>query len=258
MRYSISFIKCVFLSVQKTIELGLRYFAIGLFMADIIMSACQPNHSSAPSTSSVEIKTEYYPNEKVASKIAYENGEMNGPAFMYRKNGKLNYKLTYKNGLKQGEEIRYYEDESIYRVRPYVNGNLTGIEKRYYRNGNVMTEQEYKDGMPGTYLKEYYRNGNEVTGYPRLILQARHIPNMGNEILVTASLSEPVKNVTFYVGELIEDKYLPGYLIPITKENGKGLVILASSYSGKKVHVIAKILTERRGIYLTREAIVLP
>ncbi|MDX9882724.1 MAG: hypothetical protein RBS73_11725 [Prolixibacteraceae bacterium] len=164
------------------------------------------------------IQKRYYPHGSLYSEIPYIRNERNGVAYTYYK--------AYKG-----------EKPAVWKEQRYVNGKLNGICKRYYQDGKIQAEYEYKDGMPAVGLKEYSESG-KLLKQPGLSVQSSSTERY---YYVTACLSKPVHEETYYIGELEEGRFMPPNLKKIQERNGVGEVLIPKDVS--KVTVVATFYT---------------
>ncbi len=149
------------------------------------------------------LQQRYYPHGSLYSEIPYVRNERNGIAYTY-------YKVF------KGEK------PAVWKEQTYLKGKLNGICKRYYENGKIQSEYEYKDGMPAFGLKEYNESGGEIK-QPELSVKSSATDRY---YYVTAQLSKRISNVTYYTGELVEGKYVPGNLKKIQEREGVAEVLI--------------------------------
>ena len=162
------------------------------------------------------VQKRYYSHGSIYSEIPYIRNERNGIANTYYK--------SYKG-----------ETPKVWKVQPYLNGKLEGICYRYYENGKLQAEYEYKKGLPAVGLKEYTEDG-VLMKFPELSVQC-HLTD--RYYYVTAQLSKSISKLTFYTGDLIEDKFMPENLKKIQDRNGIAELLIPKDGLINKVTVIA-------------------
>ncbi len=195
-----------------------------------------------------------YQNGKLQAEFTVVNGIREGLGKCYYSNGKLSSTCNYINGVKQGEEQKFYFDGKLYRTREFVKGELDGIEKRYHTNGQLMTEQTYKDGMPGTDLKEYSPYGKLLSNYPEFEYKVIYDRDYEKQKLLLFYFSDKNKNVSFYKGSLIEDKYFDNHADLCGINDGVGEIGLALDFSDE-IEISAKYITSNKAPYIVQQKI---
>jgi len=166
------------------------------------------------------VQKRYYPHGSVYSEIPYIRNERNGIAYTYYK--------AYRN-----------EKPAVWKEQIYVHGKLNGICKRYYSDGKLQAEYEYKEGMPAIGLKEYSESGKELK-MPVLTVKSNPASNY---YYVTARLSESNNNVTYYMGNLVEGKYMPDDLKRIQERDGIAEVLIPHNETIHSVTIVAVFMT---------------
>jgi len=172
----------------------------------------------------------------------------------YYLHGSIYSEIPYVQGKREGIAKTYYPaakdaKPAVWKEQPYENNELNGICRRYHRNGALQAEYEYKNGLPAVGLKEYTISGKPVK-LPGLILSKN---DAGVYYYVTARLSNNEKNVDYYIGDLVDGKYLPENLKGLQVKNGVGEILLP--LNTKKVTITAEMYTEYRNKYLVSKTI---
>lgn len=96
---------------------------------------------------------------KLAKRLFYKNGVLNGPYEWISETGTLKEKGDYKDGTESGPWTYYNEDGTLKSGGEYKEGKKGGKWKFYYSSGSVESEGKIFDGLyqgPWTY---YYENG---------------------------------------------------------------------------------------------------
>ncbi len=203
-------------------------------------------------------RTEYVYNADgiLKSKIIIKDGKVHGEAVTYYPSGQIATVVNYINNKKQGIEKKYYKSGQIYRIRPFNNGNLNGTEIRYYKDGGKKTEQEFKHNNPAHGLKEYSPGGKLRTDFPQLLFKIVHNRDYAEQVLLNFYMSDNSKNVDYYIGKLIANKYFDkGAELELSKE-GIGEIWLQPNYSGS-YNISAKSVRESRGLFITEAKVIL-
>ena len=159
--------------------------------------------------------------------------------------GSLYSQIPYVYGKREGTAFTYYPSHSdikpaVWKEQPYVNNELNGICKRYHENGKLQAEYEYKNGLPSIGMKEFYESGKPVK-LPDLILTKSRI---ADGYYISARLANNSKKVDFYIGNLVEGKYLPEGLKGMQVKNGLGEIVVSNS--SKSITVSAVYITRYR------------
>lgn len=233
-----------------------------LLLSLIVICSCV-NQTETPDESDtkdegIEIITKLYENSESA--IEYEIPIVKGTTIKhgiqkrFYQHGSLYSEIPYVAGNREGIAYTYYpvnenEEPLIWKEQSFANNKLEGICKRYHRNGKLQSEYEYKNGLPGTGLKEYYQSGNPVD-LPDLVLnKARTLENF----YVSAKLTDGTKDVDYYIGDLIEGKYLPGNLKGLQVVNGLGEILVP--LNTKKITITAVMFTEYDNRYIVSKSL---
>ena len=174
----------------------------------------------------------------------------------FYRHGSLYSEIPYKNGKREGIAYTYYPviagaEPVVWKEQPYINNSLNGICRRFHEDGVLQAEYEYRDGLPATGLKEYSDSGKPVK-MPELILSKSRT---GSYFCITARLSNNSKNVKYYLGSLVNGKYLHNNLKSLQEVNGKGEVLLPDSK--KSATITAVYITRYRNRYIVSKTITL-
>ena len=190
---------------------------------------------------------EYRKDGTLENLITYENNRKNGPAKNYYADGKtVKTEIIYWNGYKHGEAKWYYPDGEIYRITPYLNGKINGNRLVYYENGKLQAEIPYFDGQPGVGLKEYNPNGSPKDHDAGIVFREQDRIHMDNTFRLYISLSDENNHVSFFSGQLTDDKFWNERLSPIATENGVGTLeyhVSRGSFKMETINVVARIKT---------------
>ena len=172
----------------------------------------------------------------------------------YYLHGSVYSEIPYIRGKREGVAKTYYpaatnKNPAVWKEQPYENNELNGVCHRYHRNGKLQAEYEYKDGLPAIGLKEYSTTGKPEK-LPSLILAKN---NAGVYYYVTARMSNHEKKVDYFIGDLIEGKYLPEKLKGLQVKNGVGEILLP--LETKKATITAVMYTDYRNQYIVSKSI---
>ncbi len=235
---------------------------IVLFIAvsGLLFSSC--NFSTNTGSSSVDsvnnvLKTKYS-NGAPRAEIPYKNGKRNGKATEFYLTGKVFQETDYVNGMKHGFARKYYEDGVLLQETPYDSNRVNGIQKKYRKDGMLASEAPYFHGAECIGLKEYYLNGTLKEEYPTINIHPEDYLYSQEEYRLVLTMSEKVKDVTYYEGELTDDKYIGGKAKKLTfSEDQPGRARLSffvrQGESLKKiVNIIARFKTVQGNYYITQ------
>lgn len=107
-----------------------------------------------------ETFTAYYPNAKVAGKIALKNNCLHGRILIYDENGKTVYDRSYKDDYLEGNSLFYYANGKLRESIINVNDEREGEYVLYSPMGLKLEEGNYKAGMKIGVWKFYDNKGN--------------------------------------------------------------------------------------------------
>jgi MORN repeat variant len=162
----------------------------------------------------------YSPDGYLQSVYNFIEGKREGPAVTYYNNGTLKSKMVYKDNQREGLMKMYYKTGELYREIPYNLGKVNGIRKTYYRDGSIMAEAPYKNSFPGLGLKEYKENGSLDEDNVKILVRSVDRLAMENLYILKLSLSASRPGTQFFIGDLLDGKYLYQNLWPIEPDNG--------------------------------------
>ena len=201
-----------------------------------------------------EVKETRYvhdPDGNLKSRFDIVDGKVHGEAVTYYPGGKISTVVKYERNKKEGIEKKYYSSGQLYRTRPYENGKLSGIEKRYYKDGGIKTIQEFRLNNPASELIEYTPGGRIITDYPTILFSITKERDYAEQVLLLFRMSDGSKNVQFYKGKLIRNKYFDQQAELELSNNGIGEIWIEPDYTGS-IFISAKVVRESRGLYVTQ------
>lgn len=172
----------------------------------------------------------------------------------FYRHGSLYSAIPYDHGMKVGIAYTYYPaaegvEPVVWKEQSYKKNVLNGACKRYHKDGILQAEYAYKNGNPAIGLKEYSQSGKAIK-QPTLILSANRT---ASGYYVTARLSNNTKKADFFIGNLVEGKYLPDGLKGLQVKNGLGEIIVDASK--KKVTITAVYMSRYRNRCLISKTI---
>lgn len=103
---------------------------------------------------------EYFKDGKVALKMNYKGGELNGLCLSFGLSGNITAEGLYENGKKEKLWKYYYNDGKIKEKGNYIGSYQDGKWYSYYENGNLYSEGNYKVGLREGEWKYYYQGVN--------------------------------------------------------------------------------------------------
>jgi hypothetical protein len=170
--------------------------------------------------------------------------------------GNLYSRIPYNNGLREGIAYTYYPalkgaEPAVWKAQPYINDTLNGICRRYHKDETLQAEYEYKYGFPAIGLKEFNESG-KPTNLPELIFSKNKV---GEGYYISARLSNNSKNVNYFIGNLIDGKYLPDGLRGLQVREGVGEIIIPAGT--KSITITAVYITRYQNKYIVSKTIAL-
>ncbi len=244
----------------------MKFYLIILFIPMVFATRCNYQEKPKdtielkPEREGISIVTRLYENSATA--IEYEIPVVKGTNIKhgiqkrYYRHGSIYSEIPYLAGKKEGIAYTYYPvtgntEPVVWKEQPYINDKLEGICKRYHRDGKLQAEYEYKKGLPAVGLKEYYQSGNPVN-LPELILSKTKTLEY---FYVTARLSDGTQNVDYFIGDLMEGKFLPENLKGLQVVNGVGEILVP--LTTKQVTITAVEFTSYKNRYIVSKSITL-
>jgi len=181
------------------------------------------------------------------SRINYKNYKKHGPAVGYYRNGNKHNEVVYDQGVKHGSAKIYYENGNLYRETNYHYGVNNGMQKLYRNSGKLMAEIPFQQNFPGIGLKEYNLIGKLKTIYPPLIVEGFDSTKFNNKYIIQAYFEDRSDKAAFYLGELIQGKYLHQNLKSIEASRGK-ITLTYHVIPGTSVSKLINVI----GVHTTR------
>jgi antitoxin component YwqK of YwqJK toxin-antitoxin module len=174
----------------------------------------------------------------------------------YYQHGSLYSRIPYINGKREGIAYTYYPalkgtEPEVWKEQPYINDTLNGMCRRYFKDGTLQAEYEYKCGLPAIDLKEFNEYGKPAK-LPELVLSKN---KAGKDFLISVRLSNNSKNVNYFIGNLIDGKYLPEGLKGLQVRDGVGEILVPAGT--KSITITAVYLTSYQNRYIVSKTIAL-
>ncbi|HYQ57734.1 MAG TPA: hypothetical protein VEP89_10345 [Draconibacterium sp.] len=229
----------------------MRQVLLGFITIVLFAGSCTPNKQKNEQDTATQVEDDgiqvikrFFRN---SDRIEYEIPVVKGTTIKhgvqkrYYLYGSLYSIIPYVAGKKQGVAYTYYQaaldkEPQVWKEQPYEDDQLNGTCKRYHRDGTLQAEYEYKEGLRAVGLKEFSESGKAII-QPDLLLSKHKIPA---GYLIVARLSDDDKNADYYIGELVEGKYMPKNMKGLQNRNGvsetvvketSGTVTITAEYS---------------------------
>ncbi len=141
----------------------------------------------------------------IKTRVNYKNGLKDGYSFLYYADGKtIQLEVPYVSSKKHGVSRKYFDNGQVYSETPYQEDTMHGTRKTYYRSGQLKSAIDYFEGKPSAGLVEYYQSGNQKRT-PQIVYS-----KVSNSIVLSLD-TDDCKRVSFFLGKLDQDRYLPAY-----------------------------------------------
>jgi hypothetical protein len=182
----------------------------------------------------------YNEDGSLSASIHYKDDIRHGMALDYYTDGKLRAEIDYVHGVKEGEAKWYHKNGKVFRTTEYLADARQGFQKKYYEDGELMSEIEFHNNFPGVGLREFNKSGHERKAKVEFVFGDPINLNNGS-VTREVRLSNKVKEVTLYQGELKNGKFLHEGLVEINKTANTGFVNIPKGET--EIKVIAKYKT---------------
>ena len=220
------------------------------------MLSCKENGAADKLEELYETKYSYDVDGNLKAKIITKEGKIHGEVVTYYPSGQISTLANYSNNKKEGIEKKYYKSGQLYRIRPFKNGKLNGTEIRYYKDGGTKTIQEFKHNNPADGLKEYSPGGKIISDFPRILFRIINERDYAEQVLLNFYMSDNSKNVDYYSGKLIGNKYFDKNAELELSKNGIGEIWIPPGYTGS-FFISAKSVRDSRGLCITQAKVML-
>ncbi|MEO7989689.1 MAG: hypothetical protein ABI663_09125 [Chryseolinea sp.] len=235
-------------------------FVMLIAVSALFFTSC--NSSKSDNSSSVDsvnnvLKTKYS-NGAPRAEIPYKNGKRNGKATEFYLTGKVFQETDYVNGMKHGFARKYYEDGVLLQETSYDSNRVQGIQKKYRKDGMLASEAPYFHGAECIGLKEYFLNGTLKEEYPTIVIRPEDYLYSQKEYRLVLTMSEKLKDVTYYEGDLTDDKYIGGNMKEIAFSEDQpdqaqlSFFVQPGESLKKTVNIVAKFKTVQGNYYITQ------
>ena len=200
-------------------------------LAFVFFAACSssPNATDSNDDNKEVVKQEsntqkqFYPNGNIMIEIELIDGQRQGVSKKYYEDGTVNTSIEYKNDLRDGEAKFYYQGGELYRLTTYKGNMLNGPRQFFHRGGELKSEQSFKNDFPGTDLKEYSNLGKLRDEKYKLTASLKKARSGS---VITASLNKNMDKAFFYIGELMDGKFMHEELRELTPMGDKVEAVL--------------------------------
>lgn len=189
----------------------------------------------------------FFKSGKVQNIEHYTMDTKDSIAIVYDEMGNLETECSYKNDKKEGAFKSYYKDKKIFQHFFYKEGEMDGAQKVYYSNGQTKKIFYKKNGFAGTGLLLYQENGEEIKDNNQLIIKEINELALTGKYKIQCKFSKSSKYDKFYIGDLVDGKYLSIGLFPVKIENGAfehALTIAKGSFYMGKLTIIGHTKNE--------------
>ncbi len=220
------------------------------------MFSCRENGADDKFEELYATKYSYDVDGNLKAKINTKGGKIHGEVVTYYPSGQISTLAYYINNKKEGIEKKYYKSGQLYRIRPFKNGKLNGSEIRYYKDGGTKTIQEFKHNNPSVGLKEYSPGGKIISDFPRILFRITMERDYAEQVLLNFYMSDNSKNVDYYSGKLIGNKYFDKNAELELSKNGIGEIWIPPGYTGS-FFISAKSVRDSRGLCITQAKVML-
>ncbi len=165
---------------------------------------------------------EYFCNNALKSKIAYENNRPSGYAIMYHDNGKIKEEGLWKNNRWVGDYKLYFSNGQVQQAFTFnASGKREGEQQYFYENGQLMIEGMWAEGKESGTLKEYYENGD---------LRSQKDFNGGNLDVASVKNYEPKKPLVETPAEILIEAPAPPVMAKKDEKDNLGKVFSGEGY----------------------------
>jgi hypothetical protein len=237
----------------------MKSLLLPITVLSILFLSCERNTGKKPEEN---ISREYYADGKIKSETqvsdtiahglrkqydrdgglmsvyTFNMGKLDGPAVSYYPNKKLNQKMFYKDGKREGTTLWYYDTGELYRSIPYKDGKINGTRISYYKDGKIMSEAPFKEDLPGLGLKEYSMKGNLLTDDTKIIIEVENRLFAENVYIIKLRLSNPENGICYYLGELVDGKYIGPYQWQLPGNEGVASFTINLSKGGFRMETL--------------------
>jgi hypothetical protein len=174
----------------------------------------------------------------ISSVYTFNMAKLEGPAVSYYPSGQLKLKMYYKNGKREGTTQWYYSTGELYRTIPYKNGKVDGTQITYFKNGKIMAEAPFRENMPGLGLREYNSKGELLKDDIEVVIREENRLFAENKFVLHLSLSKPQSGADFYMGELVEGKYIDPLQWQLPGKDGEASYIITLNKGGFRMETL--------------------
>lgn len=200
----------------------------------------------------------YYKDGSLRAEIPVKDGKKHGLAVEYYRDGKKFQEIEYKEGLKDGLAKKYYQTGQLAQETNYKEGKNHGLQRKYRENGKLQSETMFYEDEPCKGLKEFLLDGSLKKKYPEIIIETEDRGYSEGRYILKLSLSEKVKEVEFFTGELSAQKSVGVKTSKVWSTDRYGTAeivypLLPGQFIMEKVNVIAKIKTALGNYYITEK-----
>lgn len=238
---------------------GVTVIALGFLSACVLPTEKKESKSKGiKKRDSIRVETANHSNGKLKAEVPYAGKKKHGLAKTYDKDGNIMLELPYVFGKREGQSKKYYEGgKQIYQTTEYKNDLLHGMQVKYRENGDVMSEARYENDFPCAGVKEYYTDKTLKKEYPKLIITPIDRIQSQGVYQLNISMSEKVRKVKYYTGELSPAGCLNDdlYSILLDEQKKTGVIkynIPPGAFLMEELNIIAAVETIYGNTYVVQ------
>lgn len=215
--------------------------------------------SSSTDSKSINGEVRYkFPSGKLKSIVNYKDNKKIGVSHSFYETGEKQYEIPYVDGKKHGVVKWFYKSAKLYRATSYKEGLKQGAQKKYWESGKIKSQMDYVDNMMCSGLKEFTNKGKQKAE-PQIIVKHVNLLRQTNMYHLELSLNNKLKNVQFYIGELVNEKCLPikvnSSLSELETKKGKAIFkfsIPKGRATDRDIPIVAVVKTSYQNHYVLK------
>lgn len=237
----------------------IAFFILPIFLVGCVLSFDKKEtKAGAGKRDSIRVETAKHSNGKLKAEVPYAGKKKHGLAKTYDKDGNLQLELPYVLGKREGQSKRYYEGgKQVYQTTEYKDDKINGKQIKYRENGDLMCESRFENNFDCTGLKEYHTDKTLKKDYPKLIITPVDRLEANGEYALLISLSQKVRRVKYYTGQLTPSGCLNDDLETIYQDEQKKIGKLTYSippgaFLMEEISIIAAVETIYGNTYIIK------
>lgn len=236
---------------------------IAILLLAVMISGCAPDKKKVKqkeqsSVHGSNIVVSKHDNGKIRAEVAYKDGKQNGLSRSYDRDGKLILELPYVDGKRDGVSKKYFAGgKLLYQQTGYKDDKMHGMQTKYRDNGKMMSEAKFENGFPCLGLKEYLLDNTLKKGYPKINIKPINRLNEEGLYTLDISMSDKVRSVKYYKGNLTAggclDDNLYFILLDQSKKTGRlDYHLPPGGFIMEEINIIAVVETTLGNSYVTQ------